>query len=108
MNNTEEANAKTFVELVNSGRMIQSEKFGTWFSSTDKQSGKQLIEDLKIRFDKVKQHYFLMQQYLEVLTEEDIDSVINDLKIEKLFKGIKDPVVRAKLIEDYKNATVEN
>ena len=44
----------------------------------------------------------------QVLTEEDIDSVINDLKIEKLFKGIKDPVVRAKLIEDYKNATVEN
>ena len=108
MNNTEEVNAKTFVELVNSGRMIQSEKFGTWFSRTDKQSGKQLIEDLKIRFDKVKQPYFLMQQYLEVLTEEDIDSVINDLKIEKLFKGIKDPVVRAKLIEDYKNATVEN
>lgn len=31
MNNTEEVNAKTFVELVNSGRMIQSEKFGTWF-----------------------------------------------------------------------------
>ena len=35
-----EVNAKTFVELVNSGKMNQSEKFGTWFSSTDKQDGK--------------------------------------------------------------------
>ena len=46
-----EVNAKTFVELVNSGKMNQSEKFGTWFSSTDKQDGKQLIDDLKMRYD---------------------------------------------------------
>lgn len=85
-----EVNAKTFVELVNSGKMNQSEKFGTWFSSTDKQDGKQLIDDLKMRYDKAKKHLELMEQYINVLKAEDIDDIINDKKITKLFEGIKD------------------
>lgn len=107
MNNTE-VNAKAFVELVNSGRMIQSEMFGTWFSSTDKQNGKQLIEDLRVRHDRAKKHLDLMQQYLDVLKAEDIDAVINDQKIAQLFAGIKDPERRQKLMQAYKDATVES
>lgn len=107
MNNTE-VNAKTFVELVNSGRMIQSEMFGTWFSSTDKQSGKQLLEDLQVRYDRAKKHLDLMQKYINVLKAEDIDAVINDQKIAKLFAGIKDPEKREKLVQAYKDAADKN
>lgn len=104
----ENVNARTFVELVNSGRMIQSEMFGTWFSSTDKQNGKQLIEDLQVRADKAEKHFKLMQDYLSVLTAEDIDSVINDMQIERLFKGVKDTATRDRLIKDYKDAIAKS
>lgn len=101
-------NARTFVELVNSGRAIQSEMFGTWFSSTDKLSGKQLIEDLTGKTEKAEKHFNLMQQYVSVLTAEDIDSVINDMRIERLFKGVKDTATRDRLIKDYKDAIAKS
>ena len=103
-----EVNAKTFVELVNSGKMNQSEKFGTWFSSTDKQDGKQLIDDLKMRYDKAKKHLELMEQYINVLKAEDIDDIINDKKITKLFEGIKDTKKREELLKAYKAAKANN
>lgn len=102
----ESVNATTFVELVNSGRNTQVESFGTWFSS--KQDGKQLLDDLKARRDKVQKHLELMNKYIGVLNAEDLDTAIKRREVLNLFSGIKDTAKRDQLIREYTDAIAAN
>lgn len=49
-----------------------------------------------------------MEQYINVLKAEDIDDIINDKKITKLFEGIKDTKKREELLQAYKAAKANN
>lgn len=62
MNNSkiETVNAQVFVQVINSDRATQVDKFGGWLSS--KASGRELINKAKLRLDAYKGYVSFLEQ----------------------------------------------
>ncbi|MEY8708938.1 hypothetical protein AALK94_16785 [Bacteroides faecichinchillae] len=100
MNNSkiETVNAQVFVQVINSDRATQVDKFGGWLSS--KASGQELVKKAKLRLDAYKGYVSFLEQVVE-LNPSDIDLQLNLSKITETLKNVS-PELREQVMAEIK------
>ena len=101
MNNSkiETVNALVFVQVINSDRATQVDKFGGWLSS--KASGQELVKKAKLRLDTYKGYVSFLEQVVE-LNPSDIDLQLNLSKITETLKNVS-PELREQVMAEIKS-----
>lgn len=94
----ETVNAQVFVQVINSDRATQVDKFGGWLSS--KSSGRELVNKAKQRLDAYKGYVSFLEQVVE-LNPSDIDLQLNLSKITATLKNVS-PELREQVMAEIK------
>lgn len=97
-NNNETVNAQVFVQVINSDRATQVERFGGWLSP--KASGKELVEKAKRRLAAYEGYVSFLQQVADI-NPSDIDLQLNLSKITETLKNVS-PELREQVLSGIK------
>lgn len=92
-------NAKNFIQVVKSGKKVQSDLCGKWFSTKD--SGKVLIQKAEKYLEAAKKYV----EYLEAVVQlnpNDLDAELKCSYLKSILDGAS-PEVRAEILADYRN-----